>query len=120
MSEGPVRLYYTGRGFIPGVPRRDLHDADLARLSERKLAEATAKHPRSGHATYQVTEPASRKHGKPPKQPAGDGDQHPAETETETAGDGEQEEPAGDPAAVDTDPEGDPAGAGTGADAAPE
>lgn len=60
MSNDIVRLYYTGRGYFPGVPRRDLTDADLKRLGEARIADVTAQHPASGHASYQTTKPASR------------------------------------------------------------
>lgn len=68
MSDRPKRLYYTGRGAIPGVPRRDLEERDVARLSDAKLVDVMGKHPRSGRATYQVTKPGGRAADTPPAQ----------------------------------------------------
>lgn len=62
-DERPKRLYYVGEGFFPGVPRRDLDERDIARLPDRRLAEITAKHPKSGKAAYRRTKPSPGKAG---------------------------------------------------------
>lgn len=60
-SERPKRLYYTGEGErYAGVPASDLDEAQIARLSDEKLANIM-KVPRGARrALYQVSKPSDR------------------------------------------------------------
>lgn len=67
MSAREDRLYYTGDGtyYLPGVPARDLEEADIAALTDPLYADAIAPNPATGKALYQKTNPAGRDAEKP-------------------------------------------------------
>lgn len=54
MSKRPERLTYTGKQgeSFAGVPRRNLDEQDIARLSDATLAEITTPHPGTGRPLY--------------------------------------------------------------------
>lgn len=59
MSQRESKLYHVGEPglYIAGVPRRDLEERDIARLSEDQYRDATHKGP-NGQALYQKTKPS--------------------------------------------------------------
>lgn len=61
MSQRESTLYYVGEPglYIAGVPRRDLEERDIARLSDDQYQDSTHKGP-NGKPLYQKTKPASQ------------------------------------------------------------
>lgn len=65
-SEPKVALYYVprvpGEGFLD-IPKRDLTERDVARLTGEQLANATSPHPNGNPPLYQATKPTGRRAG---------------------------------------------------------
>jgi len=68
-SKRPDRLHYTGKHgeFFVGVPRRNLTERDIARLSDEQLADITAENPATGKALYVA--PKAKPEQKPKAEP---------------------------------------------------
>lgn len=67
----PTKLMYTGDGktYFPGVPARDLDEADLARLSDERVKEIAASalyvEPKAERAMMSDAQPVADKPAKP-------------------------------------------------------
>jgi hypothetical protein len=63
-NEPKVVLHYVpnapGEGFI-GIPKRDLTERDLARLSGEQVRNATSPHPNGSPAIYQKSPPTGKR-----------------------------------------------------------
>lgn len=74
MSKRPERLQYVGKqgDYILGVPRRNLDERDLRRLSDEQLVEIMTSHPVTGKALY--VEPEQKTEEPPSKDESDGGD----------------------------------------------
>jgi hypothetical protein len=63
-NDPKIALYYVpsqpGEGFI-GVPKRDLTERDVARLSGEALRNVTSPHPNGNPPIYQPTKPTGKR-----------------------------------------------------------